>query len=395
MKSAEVKLSPTSGRSIALYLTGLAVFIGLYLPQPILPLLARNFRVEPPVAALLISATIFGIAIASPVIGVTAERFGRKRVLVLGSIVLTAASLACALAPSFELLLLSRLLFGLSLPALMAVGVAYLADSMEAGAMRTVAGIYVASNVIGGMLGRVLAGAFADTVGWRFAFLLSAGLFFLLIPMWGLSRDAGAGVTGTTLRGALLGTLSHLRNRQLLGGLLIGFFLFFAFQSTFSYLPFHLTQPPFSLSNTVIGLTYLTYSAGVLSSAFAGWYSNRTSLLFAITVGFVLAISGNLLALVTSLPVLVVGLVVLCLGNFLVQGLAVGFVATATEHDRAGANALYLLLYYLGGSLGAFLPGFLYPLWGYGGVIISSIAALGAGVIGALLLVRAPRAELR
>jgi YNFM family putative membrane transporter len=380
--------SPLGARAVALYLTGFAAFVGLYLPQPILPLLARDFSVDARVASLVISATILGIALASPVIGVLSDRYGRKRLMLAGALALASASLASAWAPTFELLIAVRFAQGLLLPTLFAVGVAYVADSLPTRTMRVVAGIYVAATVVGGMTGRVLAGATADLVGWRFGFGLSALLFLALIPLWARLPSANRPAGERTLGQAVRGTLGHLGNRTVLAGLLVGFFLFFAFQATFTYLPFHLERPPFSLSATLIGLTYLTYTAGVVSSGLAGWLRQRVGLRPALMTGFCLAAAGNALTLAAGLLTLLAGLVVLCLGNWLVHGLALGYVATAAPNDRAGANALYLLLYYLGGSMGAYLPGFLFPTLGYGGVVSASIVALGAGLLVAALMAR-------
>jgi YNFM family putative membrane transporter len=378
--------SPLGPAALALYLTGLAAFVGLYLPQPILPLLSREYDVDVQRAALIVSATVFGIAVASPVIGLLADRFGRRRMVMAGSLLLALSTAASAWAPTFESLVAFRFLQGLLLPMLFAAGVAYVSESLPGPLMRQVAGVYVACTIAGGMAGRLLAGAFADAIGWRAGFLVGALLYLSLLPLWArLAADQRAGGSSSPWS-ALGGMLGHLRNPAILGGLLMGFCLFFAFQSTFNYLPFRLASPPFSFSSTRIGLIYLTYGAGILSSAFAGWLGRSGGLRTGLISGFGLAIAGNLLTLAPGVPLLVAGLLVLCLGNFLVQGLAVGYVATAALNDRAGANALYLLLYYLGGSAGAFLPGFLYPRLGFTGVIACSVLSLMIGLLVATVL---------
>ena len=373
-------------RAFALYLTGFAAFIGLYLPQPILPLLRQDFGVGVQAASLVISVTILGIALAAPLVGIFSDRFGRKRLLVGSAAALSLVTLGCAFAPSFGLLVALRFTQGVLLPGLFAVGLTYVSESLPRTTMNTVAGFYVAATVIGGMLGRVLGGALADLADWRYGFGLSALLYLGLVAVWARLPALEDKVRRKHLGTALAGTLGHFRNRTLLGGLLVGFFLFFAFQATFTYLPFRLERPPFSLSSTLIGLTYLTYTTGVFASGLSGWLRRRLELRVSFAVGFLLAVVGNLVTLLPSLPVILLGLLVLCFGNFLVQGLAVGFVATATENDRAGANALYLLLYYLGGSLGAFLPGYLFPVFGYSGVIAAAVAALLAGLLSAVTL---------
>lgn len=369
------------GRSVALYLTGFAALVGLYLPQPILPLLARDFGVDAQRASLLVSLAILGIALGSPVIGVLSDRFGRRRLLVLGSSLLTVVSAMCAWAPSFELLVAFRFLLGLVLPTLLVVGVASVSDALPAARMRTVTGLYVAANVLGGMVGRVLSGAFAEHLDWRYGFALSAVLYLILVPLWARLPAPSTLEPERTILGALRGTLGHLRNPATAGGIMVAFFLFFAFQATFTYLPFRLEAPPFLFSSTIVALVYLTYAAGMVSSSLAGWFRARLGLRTGLIVGFVLTIVGNALTLTFGVPLLVAGLLVLCFGNWMVHGLALGYVATVAPNDRAGANALYLLLYYFGGSLGAYLPGFIFATSGYGGVIGASVAALAAGMV--------------
>ena len=387
MVTEEEPASYLATRAVALYLTGLASFVGLYLPQPILPTISADFGVDAAASALVISSTVFGVALASPAIGVLSDRFGRRRILVSGSLLLCFASLSCALAPSFELLLLARFVQGLLLPTLFAVGLAFVSEALPPRTMRTVAGIYIACNVVGGMLGRVSAGIFEDLASWRYGFVLSAVLYLFLVPLWASQREQKrAHGESPRLADAFRGTLSHLGNRNLLGGLLLGFFLFFAFQSTFSYLPFRLENPPFLLGSALIGTMYLSSVSGVFSSASAGWFSSRLGPRVGLLIGLALAAIGNLMALTSYLTLLIAGLLVLSFGQFLVQGLAVGYVSTSAVNDRAGANALYLLLYYLGGGLGAYLPGFVFPIFGFGGVVGVSLLALACAAAAALFL---------
>lgn len=354
--------------------------VGLYLPQPILPLLAEEFAVDARTASLVVSIAILGIALAAPVTGVLSDRYGRRAILLLGSALLAVASLASAWAPSLGLLLGSRLALGLLLPTLLVVGVAYAADAIPARAMRSVAGVYVAATVAGGMTGRVVGGVLADALSWRHAFMLSALLYAALVPLWWRLPALEAPTAGRTLRGAVAGTLGHLRNPALTGGILVAFCVAFAFQGTFTYLPFRVAVAPFHFSSTAIALLYLSYTAGMVSASLAGRVHNRMGLRGGLVLGFVLTVTGNVLSLATSVPVLVAALLVLCSGSWIVHSLALGYVATAAPNDRGGANALYLLLYYLGGSAGAYLPGFLFLPLGYGGVVAGSVAALVAGL---------------
>lgn len=378
--------SPWSARAVATYLTGFAALAALYLTQPILPQLGRVFGVEARQAASTVSLAILGLGLASPVVGVLSDRFGRRRLLLGGSVALALVTGASAAAPDLATLNALRLLQGALLPTLMVVAVAYAGDALPAETMRTVAGIYVAATASGGMVGRLAAGAITDVASWRWAFVSSAALFLALPLLWARLPAAPRSGRGRSLSQVARGTARHLLDGSVVRGVLVGFFVFFAFQGTFTYLPFRLEAPPFSFGPAVIGASYLVFVAGIVSSSLAGRVSGRLGLRAALLTGFGLAALGNLLALAGSTPVLVTGLLVLCYGNWLVHALALGHVATAAATDRAGANALYLLAYYLGGAAGAWAPGFVHQAVGFPGVIAGSVAALavGAAVAGTL-----------
>ncbi len=380
-------MKETHVNALPLYVTGFAAFIGLYLPQPLLPHLAEIFSVSAQSSSLIISLTILGIGLAAPFVGVLSDSLGRKRILTVCSTFLAVFMIACALSPSFSFLLLFRFLQGLCLPGLFVVAVAYTSEVLDKAAMTKAAGIYVAMTVIGGMLGRLLGGAVTDLLSWRLGFAIS-GLFYLgLVFLWIRQKESEGGKK-KTLQEALKGTLSHFQNYALVAGLALGFCLFFAFQSTFTYLPFKLKADPFGLSSTLISLTYLSFIAGMISSSFAGQIRQKIGLRSSFLVGFSIAVLGNIITLSFNLWLILLGLIVICFGNWLVQGLAVGFVATATQHDRAGANALYLLFYYLGGSLGGYLPGFSFDAFGYSSAVAFSLLLLGVGMVCTILFVK-------
>ncbi len=371
--------SPWSACAVATYLTGFAALAALYLTQPILPQLGRVFDVDARQAASTVSLAILGLGLASPVVGVLSDRFGRHRLLLGGSVALTLVTGASAAAPDLVTLNVLRLVQGALLPTLMVVAVAYAADVLPADTMRTVAGIYVAATATGGMVGRLAAGAITDVASWRWAFVASAALFLALPLLWARLPRVPRGGQGRGLAEVARGTARHLLDGSVVRGVLAGFFVFFAFQGTFTYLPFRLEAPPFSFGPAVIGGSYLVFVAGIVSSSIAGRVAGRIGLRTALLTGFGLAALGNLLALANSLAALVTGLLVLCFGNWLVHALALGHVATAAETDRAGANSLYLLAYYLGGAAGAWAPGFVHQAVGFPGVIVGSVSALAIG----------------
>jgi sugar phosphate permease len=82
------------------------------------------------------------------------------------------------------------------------------------------------------------------------------------------------------------------------------------------------------------------------------------------------------------LPFIIAGLALLVIGVFTMQPIAMGFVGQAAQSAKATAVGLYVCLYYIGGSVGAVLPGVL--VWntaGWPGCVIMVMLTLGLATV--------------
>ena len=157
------------GALVALYFATVAVFADMYIAQPILPLLSREYGIAPATAGLSVSAVVISVALASSLYGPVSDALGRKPVMVVTALVLALPTFACALAPSFPLLLLFRAMQGVLIPGLTAVAVAYIGDAFAGAELGAAVGGYIAASVAGGLIGRVVSGLIADLFTWHAA----------------------------------------------------------------------------------------------------------------------------------------------------------------------------------------------------------------------------------
>jgi len=97
--------------------------------------------------------------------------------------------------------------------------------------------------------------------------------------------------------------------------------------------------------------------------------------------------------LVASLPVVVLGLALVTLGNFTTVTAAQLGVASATDRDRGLASAMYFSVYYIAGALGAYVPGLAWQSWHWTGVWALVTAAYCVGL--AALVAAVARARRR
>jgi len=80
--------------------------------------------------------------------------------------------------------------------------------------------------------------------------------------------------------------------------------------------------------------------------------------------GTIISLLGMLIAYVDALPFMMLGLLLISFGAFFTHTLAYSWVSRKATHAKATATALYLVHYYIGGSIGGF---FLIYLWQHGG----------------------------
>ncbi|HEY6099524.1 MAG TPA: MFS transporter [Anaeromyxobacter sp.] len=377
---------------LALYAGTIVAYADMYLTQAVLPVLSSEFGVGAAHAGLTVSVVVLAIAAASPLYGPFSDAAGRRRVMAISTALLALATLACAFARTFGALVVLRALQGLFVPGMTAVSIAYAGDRFHVRELPAVVGGIISASLVGGLLGRVLAGAIAAHLGWRTAFavfaVLTAGAAILLAR--GLAAAEARGRHG--LGAAWAGMLRHLRDPPLLGAYLVGASLFFGWIGIFTFLPFRLAAPPYRLSTGAISSVYLVYAVGALVSPVAGRLSTRIPPRRLIAAGLAAEGIGIGMLVARPLPLMLVGLAVLVAGAMTAQAIAPAFVNMTARTAKGGANALYLTAYYVGGTLGASLPGLALQAVGWGGVVLACASAVGIALLAnALLCGRAPR----
>jgi len=364
-------------RRVAVALAGFCVFLNLYAPQSVLPLLAREFGASAGTASQTITASTVAVALIAPFTGTFAAVVGRKRVIVAAMFALVVATAMVALASGIDALLFWRFVQGLLLPPIFAVMVAYIAEEWPAGEAVAVTGIYTSAASFGGFFGRLITGILADLVGWRLAFLSLAALTLLLaLGMAALLEPERRFVRSQDLRASARQTLRHFRNPRLVATYAIGFGVLFTFIASFTYVNFYLAAPPFQLSSTALGLLFVVYLGGSAITPLTGRVVARIGRRPLILGAIGLWIAGLLLTLVPWLPMIVIGLAIGATCGFLCQSVSTSFVALGAEHGHSSAVGLYVTCYYVGGSVGGARQGLTGNQRGWPGGVALVVAVL-------------------
>lgn len=178
---------------MSLYVPSFFIFLGMSLVSPILPIYARSYGVSYALASLAISMYAIGRFIADIPTGIAADRFGRKPIMVLGTILLTVTSFLNALASSFWEFLSYRLIQGVGSSMWMTGRTALLADMLKPEERGRVMGYFQAFMLIGSSAGPTIGGIVAAIWDLRapFYFYALTGLVSLAITIIWIRETEG------------------------------------------------------------------------------------------------------------------------------------------------------------------------------------------------------------
>ena len=113
--------------------------------------------------------------------GGLADRFGHRRIFLLGLAGFTAASLLCAIAPSLELLITCRVIQGVGAAMIVPTSLAIVLDSYPLERRATGLGLWGAAAAAAAAIGPTLGGALVDLSDWRLVFLVNLPLGLALL----------------------------------------------------------------------------------------------------------------------------------------------------------------------------------------------------------------------
>ena len=138
-----------------------------------LPAIAQSFAADGASLSWVISGYLLPLSALLLLGGAAGDRFGHRRLLLMGVGLFAAASLLCAAAPRLPWLIAARVLQGVSAAMLMPTSLAILGSSFSGGARGRAIGIWAAAGAGAGAIGPLLGGWLIDVVGWRAMFLVN------------------------------------------------------------------------------------------------------------------------------------------------------------------------------------------------------------------------------
>jgi MFS transporter, ACDE family, multidrug resistance protein len=348
-----------------------------------LPDILADFSVGDGAAGLIVAAaTLPGIVVA-PAIGLLADRFGRRAVLIPCLVLFGLAGVGAALAPTFGVLLALRLVQGFGSAGLINLAVVILGDHWEGAERARLIGYNAAVLTVSVAVFPAVGGALTQLGGWRWSFVPYAFALVTALAVWRLlpSRPRGEPQTvGEQVRAAL----AVVRRPVVLGVVAFGFVLFALIFGLFlTVLPILLADE-FALEAGARGLVLaVPATTATIAALLLSRLRGRLGLARLFLVANLLFVIGfAAIGLAPGLVLVFVGALVYGFGEGLaIPSLQDAVIARATEATRAAVVAVWVGAARAGQTAGPLLAGI-----SLAGVGPSATFLIGAGVSAALFM---------
>lgn len=377
MKPASHPLNPASIGFLFLigFVTALQAMATTF-TLPALPIIATSFATTPAIAQHTISGFLLGLSSGQIIAGALGDRFGRRPILLLGTLLFVVTSAGCAVAETMQQLIVLRVIQGFSASAGMILGRAIVRDTFERvdaiRAMSTISGIMS----IVPMVAPLVAGLLLPFLSWRAIFVvltMGSVLIFLLIYFRIGESLRTPDPSATNPMRILRNCLEMIRRPDAIGFVMIACVGYGGIYVFFSLVPFILIDT-FGLgaasAGTVLLLTSVAIWCGTrLNHRMSHRWSVRHALRFSTTLGLACglaelattwAVSSGVLGGTPGLVAIIVPLMVYCFAFGITHPTCVIMSLQPVPHIAGTGSALQASFQTLGGAAFAWLSVLLY-----------------------------------
>ncbi|UUZ91019.1 MFS transporter [Paenibacillus sp. P25] len=261
-------------RNWVLYLLALGVFVmatAEIVVSGILGMIAQDMNISIGMAGQLVTVYALVIAIGSPILMALTSRFERKNLLLLSYTVFIAANLIGYFSPNFAVLVAARVVQAACASVFTIVALTVGSSLAEPGRQGSAIGTIMMGGGTALAVGVPLGTLIGEYWGWRFVFLFI--LILAAIPTIGLAAAVPRQENKESV--SITSQLSVLRDRRLISGFLITFFMVTGYQLMFTYIAPFLQQTA-GLSTAQISAALFTCGIfAVIGSRTGGYGSDR------------------------------------------------------------------------------------------------------------------------
>ncbi len=381
MENRETKLFFNKNLQI-IYLVTLIAVLGVTSITPALPMMARQFNINSThVGFIVIAMTLPGIFL-TPLFGILADRYGRKKVLVPSLFIFGFSGFACFFAPSFEVLFVFRFFQGIGAASLGSLNVTLIGDLFK-GKERITAMGYNASILSIATASYPFIGGLAASFGWRYVFILPLlAIPVAFVVLYKLDNPEPQNVQ--TLKQYLSNTAISLKNRNAVILFALSIITFTILYGTYvTYLPVYLdevfTAKPYTIGLVMTFMSLVTAAVSSQLGKITDKFGEKAALIFSFCMYalglLIIPTAGSLYVLL--LPILIYGF-----GHGInIPSIQTSLSNIAPLEYRAAFMSMNGMVLRIGQTLGPLVMGFVFSISSITSVFIAGAAFALVGVV--------------
>lgn len=368
-----------------------ATVLSEFLPLGLLPSISSGLGVSIGTAGLMVVVTGLAAAFAAPIVTVASSHLDRRTVLLGLSAILAVANVVAATAGLFSVLLVARILLGVSLGGFWAIGLGVAPRLVAVKKALRAASFVTAGISIATVVSLPLGAFIAATSTWRLAFVIGAalGVVAFVLQLMTLPAIPSQG----KVRPAALTALFAVPRARI--GFVIGALFFAAQFAAYTFISPFLERTANISPDTVSIALFVFGVSGIVGNFVAGAALHRSLTATLVASGLLLAAAVAVLPIVAHLPVAVFALLV-------VWGLVWGgiplstqtWIVTSAPKEAEAGLALFISTIQIALAIGSVLGGIVVTASGMtvDFQLASVLALLGTAVV-LLFGIRASQAQ--
>ncbi|MFI5706154.1 MFS transporter [Streptomyces xanthochromogenes] len=271
--SGEAAAAPTLRSPLVSWLAVTSVMMGIFaivtteiLPIGLLTSIGSSFTISDGMAGLMMTMPGFLAAISAPVVTVATARIDRRVMLGAFILLLALANFLAAAASSYWMILISRVMVGITIGGFWSIGAGLAGRLVPAEQVGRATSVIFSAVPLGSVLGVPLGTFIGDIAGWRTTFLVMGVFTIAVFVMLLLVVPALPAVQATRLN-VLSGMFRSINTRF---ALVLTFLIVLAHFGTYTYVTPFLEQVT-QVSSGLITVYLLIYGvAGIVGNFLGG-----------------------------------------------------------------------------------------------------------------------------
>lgn len=362
----------------------------LYYCQPLLNMIREDLRLTEFEVNLMPVCTQVGYALGLLFIIPMGDMYNRRKTMTWCAMILCVSLICIGVSNNIWLLLTASLVTGFFsvIPQMFTPFASLYSKPNE---KERKVGMILSGLLVGILGSRVLSGFIGHALGWRAMYVIAA---FVVMGMSRLIHPYFPDVE-PTYRGRFLSLLKSIRTlaaehpRSLLYSVRSGF-AFGSLLGLWGCLAFRMKEAPFFAGSDVVGLLGICGIAGALTASNVGKYVPRFGVdrIHAFGITLQLAAWGLLAAADNSYAGIILSIIIIDIGMQSIQLSNQSATMALCPEATSRMNTIYMVTYFIGGSLGTFLAGTFWSIFGWMGTVAAGILMLVCSILSTIVIKR-------